>query len=74
MARGPTCLLTCLRQAGRLVEELRSGVGPQSDPKSLKEAQLVRLHQLLHEVRFADPKGAHLSPAGGRAGRRAGGR
>lgn len=26
--------------------------------------QVVRLHQLLHEVRFDDPKGNHLSPAG----------
>lgn len=26
--------------------------------------QVVRLHQLLHEVRFDDPKGDHLSPAG----------
>jgi hypothetical protein len=50
---------------GRLVEELRCGVEPSSDPHELKEAQLVRLHQLLHEARFTDPKGDHLSPAGG---------
>ena len=25
---------------------------------------MVRLHQLLHEARFADPTGDHLSPAG----------
>jgi DNA topoisomerase VI subunit B len=24
----------------------------------------VRLHQLLHEARFSEPSGAHLSPAG----------
>ena len=26
--------------------------------------QIVRLHQLLHEIRFSDPTGKHLSPAG----------
>jgi hypothetical protein len=26
--------------------------------------QVVRLHQLLHEARFDEPKGDHLSPAG----------
>ncbi|KAF8057634.1 TOP6B [Scenedesmus sp. PABB004] len=50
--------------AGRLVSELRAGVSAGTDPKSLTSQQVVRLHQLLHEVRFADPSGGHLSPAG----------
>jgi hypothetical protein len=33
-------------------------------PGELGQQQVVRLHQLLHEARFADPDGAHLSPAG----------
>ena len=31
---------------------------------SCSVAQVVRLHQLLHEARFSDPNGNHLSPAG----------
>jgi DNA topoisomerase VI B subunit len=34
------------------------------DPKELEEKDILRLHQLLHEVRFPDPNGSHLSPAG----------
>ncbi len=44
--------------------EMRSGADPDMDPKDLQEKQIVRLHQLLHEVKFKDPDGAHLSPAG----------
>eukprot|EP00878_Enallax_costatus_P004292 GHUV01004523.1.p1 GENE.GHUV01004523.1~~GHUV01004523.1.p1 ORF type:complete len:513 (+),score=171.62 GHUV01004523.1:484-2022(+) len=51
--------------AGRLVGELRAGgVTASSSPKDLTTQQIVRLHQLLHEVRFSDPSGSHLSPAG----------
>lgn len=50
--------------AGRLVEEMRAGVGPDTSPKALTDKQVVRLHQLLHEVKFDDPRGSHLSPAG----------
>eukprot|EP00877_Chromochloris_zofingiensis_P003200 jgi/Chrzof1/12881/Cz07g10220.t1 len=50
--------------AGRLVEEMRSGVDMQTDPKELTTQQVVRLHQLLHEAKFSDPSGSHLSPAG----------
>uniref|UniRef100_A0A383WIB7 DNA topoisomerase 6 subunit B n=1 Tax=Tetradesmus obliquus TaxID=3088 RepID=A0A383WIB7_TETOB len=51
--------------SGRLIGELRSGgVNASTDPKQLSSQQVVRLHQLLHEVRFADPSGSHLSPAG----------
>jgi len=50
--------------AARLVEEMRAGVDPDMDPKELTSQQVVRLHQLLHEVRFAEPSGNHLSPAG----------
>jgi DNA topoisomerase-6 subunit B len=44
--------------------EMRSGADPDMDPKELEEKQIVRLHQLLHEAKFKDPDGAHLSPAG----------
>ncbi len=43
---------------------MRSGATPDMAPKELAQHQVVRLHQLLHEARFADPDGAHLSPAG----------
>jgi hypothetical protein len=37
--------------AGRLIGELRSGgVSASTDPKQLSSQQVVRLHQLLHEV------------------------
>ena len=51
-------------RAGRLIDEMRSGATPDMAPKELAQHQVVRLHQLLHEARFADPDGAHLSPAG----------
>ncbi|GLC57111.1 DNA topoisomerase 6 subunit B [Pleodorina starrii] len=50
--------------AERLVEEMQAGVEGDMSPKKLTDKQIVRLHQLLHEVRFDDPKGDHLSPAG----------
>lgn len=50
--------------AGRIVDEMRSGADPSMAPGELTDKQLVRLHQLLHEVKFAEPDGAHLSPAG----------
>lgn len=50
--------------AARLVSEMRGGVTAGTDPKSITPQQAVRLHQLLHEVRFSDPSGSHLSPAG----------
>ena len=50
--------------AGRIVWEMRAGVDPSMSPEELAEGQLLRLHQLLHEVRFPDPDGSHLSPAG----------
>jgi len=50
--------------AGRLIEEMRSGVTPEMPPRELDDRQVVRLHQLLHEARFSDPDSKHLSPAG----------
>ncbi|GBF92117.1 DNA topoisomerase [Raphidocelis subcapitata] len=50
--------------AGRLVEEMRSGVQADTPPCKMTTQQVVRLHQLLHEARFSDPSGNHLSPAG----------
>ena len=44
---------------------MRSGATADMAPGELGQQQVVRLHQLLHEARFADPDGAHLSPAGG---------
>ncbi|GLI70794.1 hypothetical protein VaNZ11_015667, partial [Volvox africanus] len=48
----------------RLVGEMQAGVEGDMSPRQLTDKQVVRLHQLLHEVRFDDPKGDHLSPAG----------
>ena len=45
---------------------MRAGVDAGTSPRDLDGKQAVRLHQLLHEVKFADPDGAHLSPAGER--------
>ncbi|KAG2444490.1 hypothetical protein HXX76_001240 [Chlamydomonas incerta] len=50
--------------AARVVEEMQAGVEGDMSPKDLDEKQIVRLHQLLHEIRFGDPSGKHLSPAG----------
>ncbi|GIL73715.1 hypothetical protein Vretimale_5397 [Volvox reticuliferus] len=50
--------------AERLVGEMQAGVEGDMNPRQLTDKQVVRLHQLLHEVRFYDPKGDHLSPAG----------
>ncbi|EFJ46844.1 hypothetical protein VOLCADRAFT_62055 [Volvox carteri f. nagariensis] len=56
----------CVRPAlaERLAGEMQAGVEGDTNPKHLTDKQVVRLHQLLHEVRFDDPKGDHLSPAG----------
>ncbi|KAG2493640.1 hypothetical protein HYH03_008157 [Edaphochlamys debaryana] len=50
--------------AERLVDEMQMGVEGDMSPRNLTDKQVVRLHQLLHEVRFDDPRGDHLSPAG----------
>lgn len=50
--------------AERLVEEMRSGVDAHTSPKDLTVKQITRLHQLMHEAKFRDPNGHHLSPAG----------
>ncbi len=52
--------------AQRLVQEARLGPNAETDlaPKDLTPPQAARLHQLLHEARFDDPSGEHLSPAG----------
>ena len=49
---------------GRLIEEMRSGAEPDTDPKDLTNKQILMLHQLLHAAKFNDPTGSHLSPAG----------
>lgn len=50
---------------GRILDEMQAGVSADMTPAELGDKQLVRLHQLLHEVKFPDPSGNHLSPAGG---------
>lgn len=50
--------------ATRIIDEMRAGADPFMAPGELDQRQLLRLHQLLHEVRFPDPDGGHLSPAG----------
>ena len=50
--------------AGRLIAEMRGGVDGGTAPRELDSKQAVALHQLLHEAKFKDPCGDHLSPAG----------
>lgn len=50
--------------AGRLIDESRSGAEASMKPADLNSKQITRLHQLLHEAKFRDPSGDHLSPAG----------
>lgn len=50
--------------ADRLAAEARAGMHPDADPRTLDAKQAARLHQLLHEAKFDDPSGDHLSPAG----------
>jgi hypothetical protein len=54
----------CLR-AERLINEMQHGADVDLDPADVDGKQVLRLHQLMHEVKFKDPDGAHLSPAGG---------
>ena len=55
-------LMLCL--VGRLIDEMRSGVEIETHPSELDNKQITRLHQLLHEAKFKEPDGSHLSPAG----------
>ena len=43
---------------------MRSGADVEMHPQELDNKQITRLHQLLHEAKFKDPDGSHLSPAG----------
>lgn len=58
------CELDMVFLAGRLIEEMRSGADPETDPRDLTNKQILMLHQLLHAAKFSDPSGNHLSPAG----------
>jgi DNA topoisomerase VI subunit B len=60
--------------ADRLAAEARAGMAPDTDPRTLDAKQAARLHQLLHEAKFDDPSGDHLSPAGECGKREGGGR
>lgn len=62
LAREFSCISKA--HAARLASEIRAGVEPGTAPPTLDNKQAVRLHQLLHEARFPDPPGDHLSPAG----------
>ena len=48
--------------AQRILAELRED--EDADPRELPPKQVVRLHQLLHDVKIPNPRGDHLSPAG----------
>lgn len=50
--------------AERIVDEMQMGAHAKMEPTHLDDRQLARLHQLLHAVKFAEPSGDHLSPAG----------
>ena len=50
--------------AGRLISEMQAGVDAHTAPRTVSASQATRLHQILHEAKFADPSGSHLSPAG----------
>ena len=50
--------------SGRLIDEMRSGADVETRPGELDNKQITRLHQLLHEAKFKEPDGSHLSPAG----------
>jgi len=70
--RQPTMLRFLIRDfdcitrdlAERMCAEIGLGVEEETPPDDLSEKQVMRLHQLLHQARFPDPRGAHLSPAG----------
>ena len=50
--------------AQRLVAEMGGGLGSDSRPKALTENDILSLHQFLQQVRFSDPDGGVLRPAG----------
>lgn len=50
--------------AQRLVAEMGEGFDPSMRPQALAHKQVVRLHQLFGQARFADPDPEFLSPAG----------
>jgi hypothetical protein len=57
--RPTSCLLTHvhrLHETERLVQEMRSGVDRDMPPSEMTTQQLVRLHQLLREAKFTEPK------------------
>ena len=43
---------------------MQAGVDASTSPRAVSASQATRLHQILHEAKFADPSGSHLSPAG----------
>ena len=56
--------VVCLYGKGRLIDEMRGGVDPETSPADLTNQQVIRIHQVLHQARFSDPNADHLSPAG----------
>ena len=50
--------------AGRIIKELGGNVDKDTPPKQMTDKQILRLHQFMHQVRFGDPDGKNLSPAG----------
>ncbi|KFM28392.1 DNA topoisomerase 6 subunit B [Auxenochlorella protothecoides] len=64
LSKSFACVSRELSGSGRILDEMQAGVSADMTPAELGDTQLVRLHQLLHEVKFPDPSGNHLSPAG----------
>lgn len=64
--KGPCAirLLATTALPGRIVDEMQAGSSADTPTGELGDKALIRLHQLLHEVKFPDPSGDHLSPAG----------
>ena len=50
--------------ASRIVTELSGGKRIDIAPKQMSDHQILKLHQFMHQVRFGDPDGKFLSPAG----------
>lgn len=48
--------------ADKIALEMRCD--PATSPAELTSKQIVAMHDLLHQVRFSNPDGSHLSPAG----------
>lgn len=53
----------CFRPGAEKIS-LEMRCDPATSPAELTVKQLVAMHDLLHQLRFENPDGAHLSPVG----------